>query len=539
MDVWRDGSLWERGHWVNNKFGFVSLAAILIELSNRCGISSKMIESTGLDEPVEGIILHDQSSALEAINILRIGYFFDIVTSEATKIKFIKRGQNIVKQIDSNMLMRLSDNYYLERTEIAQVNIISKLSIDFIDRINEYRIGHIQLDSERLSHVRIVSIKLPIIMSNLEAEYLGRLILKNALIEDKLLKFILPYTNIIYEVSDFIILNYLDHKYQMRIIEINFTNLNIEITSILDDIESYYLPSVKTNPVSCYEADLEIKFIVLDLPFIFIGTDDEPYIAIYLQSVVNKVLYVSLNNDVKQHYNKIADLIKLTIFGKLVTYKQAIGANIFLIDKSSKFIIYAKNFAKIVQTASWNRALCGGEIISFKRCELIGENLYQISEVIRGEFASEDFINNHEAGEEFILLDDFNLVTMSEQLMAKEINLKINHRISDVKFVFHNESQKLPKPFIEYCDITNDKLHIIWRMRERIIDDWHLLITSKQQQYEFIIDIIYKGNIQHLITNKSNINIDFIRLELNEAVNIAIIAQNQDGIRSNKKNIIL
>lgn len=58
MNIWRDGYLWEKGHWVNNKFGAASVAAIILELSGRCGIDSTKINVDDLDESVEGFILN-------------------------------------------------------------------------------------------------------------------------------------------------------------------------------------------------------------------------------------------------------------------------------------------------------------------------------------------------------------------------------------------------------------------------------------------------------------------------------------------------
>jgi len=60
MKFWKDGNLWEKGHWVNNKFGASSLASILLEISHRCGINITNIEVSSVDEAVEGFVLSNQ-----------------------------------------------------------------------------------------------------------------------------------------------------------------------------------------------------------------------------------------------------------------------------------------------------------------------------------------------------------------------------------------------------------------------------------------------------------------------------------------------
>ena len=86
--VWRDGYLWEKGHWVNNKFGTSSLASILLEISNKCGINTDNIEVSTVDEPIEGLVFNNQITAINAINILRTSYLANVL--EMLEIHFDK-----------------------------------------------------------------------------------------------------------------------------------------------------------------------------------------------------------------------------------------------------------------------------------------------------------------------------------------------------------------------------------------------------------------------------------------------------------------
>jgi hypothetical protein len=71
MNVWRDGHLWEKGHWVNNKFGACSVASIILEISKKCGIDTNRVEVASVDQPVEGLLLSNRITAIDAINTLR------------------------------------------------------------------------------------------------------------------------------------------------------------------------------------------------------------------------------------------------------------------------------------------------------------------------------------------------------------------------------------------------------------------------------------------------------------------------------------
>jgi hypothetical protein len=77
-NIWNDGCLWEKGHWVNYKFGSSNLASILLEISHRCGLETNTIDVSTVDEKVEGLIFSNNLTGLNAINTLRAAYFFDI-----------------------------------------------------------------------------------------------------------------------------------------------------------------------------------------------------------------------------------------------------------------------------------------------------------------------------------------------------------------------------------------------------------------------------------------------------------------------------
>ncbi|WP_341750730.1 glycoside hydrolase TIM-barrel-like domain-containing protein [Candidatus Tisiphia endosymbiont of Sialis lutaria] len=111
-NIWRDGNLWAKGHWVNNKFGACSLAAIILELSYRCGIPLNNIDVSTVDESVEGLVLNKALSCIDIINSLRIIYFFDIIAYQQ-QIKFAKRGYSPLCNISSKILVKLSSNSYL------------------------------------------------------------------------------------------------------------------------------------------------------------------------------------------------------------------------------------------------------------------------------------------------------------------------------------------------------------------------------------------------------------------------------------------
>ena len=70
MNIWNDGYLWEKGHWINDKFGTATVASIILEISRRCKIDLENVEIKTIDEALMGAIFNNINSVNVTI------YFF-------------------------------------------------------------------------------------------------------------------------------------------------------------------------------------------------------------------------------------------------------------------------------------------------------------------------------------------------------------------------------------------------------------------------------------------------------------------------------
>ncbi|HJD65913.1 MAG TPA: phage tail protein [Rickettsia endosymbiont of Bembidion nr. Transversale] len=363
-------------------------------------------------------------SAVDVINSLRIFYFFDIIANECEKIKFLKRGSGKLDYINEKALIKLSDNSYIKQTEIPEENIISKLNINFIDRFNNYDDCYAYINNESISNSPELNVKIPIILSLSEIENIGRLILKNASIESKVIKFLMPAIFHEFKPGDFLILHYKKSKYQIRIVNMKLSALTSYVTGVIDNFSSYYLPAA--NILSGFEkpSNVETKCVILDLPFNIIESNDQPYLAVYLQSNINEPLYVSIDGS---NYAKIANLTKQTFIGSVANFTP------------DSIIINCKNFEELVSN-DWNLAAFGQEIIKFKKWKKLDTNTYQISEMIRGEFMTQEFISTHQNNENFILLEkNFNIIPVAAKLKDVNIYFKVGN-LSPIEITFQNKA---------------------------------------------------------------------------------------------------
>ncbi len=382
--------------------------------------------------------------------------------------------------------------------------------------------------------------KLPIALSVFEAKRLGKLILKNAQVEDKIIKFILPITNgLIFEPVDFITFSHLNQKYQIRIITISINRLSLTITGIVDDLTSYYLPVMIGLLDLTYQEPIDHKFLVVDLPVGMEFQLHEAYVAVYLYSNTKQSLHVSLAlADGRQldYINIANNLMPRGGIGVLASAQITSSANIFLIDELSSFTIFYRDFEKDV-AAGWNLALCGAEIIKFNKWSQVADNLYQVSQLIRGCFATENYIHTHLAGENFVLLNNYaSLIAVSKALEQRTLSFKLARLELMQQLVFSNKSQKLPAPFIDHCQLTAGKLEVSWRQRSCRQDDW--VSANINEKCEFTINVTTENQSHYFTTQEQKLIINCNELALSGEVNISIMAQDHGTHRKSSDTTI-
>ena len=62
-----------------------------LKYQKKCGIDANHVEVASVDQPVEGFLLSNRITAIDAINTLRASYFFDINANDRDIIAFVSR----------------------------------------------------------------------------------------------------------------------------------------------------------------------------------------------------------------------------------------------------------------------------------------------------------------------------------------------------------------------------------------------------------------------------------------------------------------
>lgn len=513
MNIWKDGNLWEKGHWVNEKFGAVTLESVLYELSNRCGIDVENVMLSSIDDVIDGMVFNNANSVIDIINTLRIVYFFDILADY--RICFIKRGCSSVYKISTKNLVQIAQNTYLHQYIIAKEEIINAIHVYYIDHIKDYNIEHCYVTSENQCHKNNMYIKLPIALSYPEIERLGYLILRNAFIEDKIIKFMLPAYPFAYSPSDFISIKYLNQELYIRVVSIKLDDLIIEITGIIDDRSMYYLPNAKTQQSVEYQCEKEIAFIALDLPCLLDSANSNSYVALYMNGNSKKSLYFSTSLAL-EHTEKIADITPKSIIGKVLSFN---STETQIDDTTSEFVVLCNNFENY-QFEQWNLAIIGTEIMYFQNWSQVADNQYRINRLMRGQFNTDIYL--HYPNEQFIILSSYSsLLQVSQSLENKSIFFKISDISNEM--LFQNKSQQLLAPIIEHYEIDETYICITLKRASRYYNYINEAITIRSDdKCSFEIQITGSNISHNIITNENVVYIDHTQLNLQGEVIISI-----------------
>ena len=516
MKIWSDGRLWEKGHWVNNKFGSSNVASIVLEISARCEIDIAHIEAASVDEPVEGFLLSNQITALNAINILRAAHFFDICANDGKKISFIKRGHKQEIKVDVESCLKLSDNSFIEEAEIPQDIAINKIDLYFLDKNKNYETNYVYVNNEHSSYSSKAKLRLPLAMSQDDAKRVGHLILSNAAIEDRVIKFILSESDIRLKPADFVILKNGGKTYSIRVIETHLADARSLITGIIDSRFCYFgAPVAQELQLIANEYNIEKKLVPLDLPFM-LGETDEPYIAIYLQNNNEAPLYSKM---LGTNWAHVANLTPTKAIARLLRFDHNERSNIFMIDEDSEIILSATALEEYISN-NWQYAMIGSELVSFKNLEKTGEGIYKISNLARGQIGTDAFMNNHNEGEDFVILNtEFNILPVSVALINQQVDFKSCG--IEKSITYKNKAQAPLLPYITQQALVDNELRLKWVPRTRNPDDWQEAGIIPEQ--EFTIQIIDGGIVHEQRTRALEINIDISQMQLSAEYRVSII----------------
>ena len=147
-----------------------------------------------------------------------------------------------------------------------------------------------------------------------------------------------------------------------------------------------------------------------------------------------------------------------------------------------------------------NAAMIGNELIQFQYAELIGEQTYRLSKLLRGRQGTEGFIHNHQEGERFVMLvSALHTIPMTTNMIGRKTHYKAVTAGSSIEnteeqeFIYQANSLKPFAP-VHVAGIRDkdNNLRLSWIRRARYDNDWrdNVDVPLDESQEKYMLEIL-------------------------------------------------
>ncbi len=500
--VWQDSRLWATGHWLNGKLGCSTLGAIVRELFEASGLETSDFDVTRLTDTVEGYIINQSITIRAALEQLASAYFFDIVEADGI-LKCVPRGK--ILDVDNSATLMIPEENLVptDKGEIAEtieivraqeLELPKQINVTYIDRPFNY--DPITQSSQRqtVKAVEQVSLNLPIVMSATLAKRIADITLYGAWKEHVSFGFMLPPKYAHLEPTDVINVQAGGSIHQMRIIKTDIErNGLMKVAAVAEDVSSYDFNSKAGYTKSILETEDVIAntwLELLDLPPL---PSDQSSNQGCLRIAVagdtanwNGAAIYSSNDGGEKTNNNFTPVTGIDVssaMGATITTLKPGRFSCFDETNSIEIVLLSGQLASVSELAilnGANAAIVGDELIQFQYAELIGEQTYRLSKLLRGRQGTERFINNHQEGERFVLISSaLHAIAMSTNMIGRKVHYKA---VTAENSIENTEEQEFTyqanslRPFAPvHITGKRDKqsnLSLSWRRRARYDNDW-------------------------------------------------------------------
>jgi len=460
------------------------------------------IDSTQLTSPVRGYRVGSLGAIRSAIEPLQGAWPFDVI-QDGYKIKFVARGGAGVASISSDKLdaRGAGQTPGIQITNIREMDSIlpAKVSIKHLDFTREYDTGEQYYERINTDAINTTDIELPIVLTAAEAAGKAQSLCYLYWLERYDVAFTLPPEYNYLQPADVLTLTAPGQNYNLRIKQINYTqDGRLEIQA------KYNAPALYTptevgeegnQPIDILEEPGDTIYQLLDIPLVDDALDMPGFpVAMTgnLEGWPGGIL--SRSDDGGATYNSIQGFTAPgTTMGEATN---TIGVNAgVLLDKSSilNVVLYSGTLASITELQMLNGAnhfAYGAdgrwEIIGVQNCILQADGSYNLSDMLRGRFGTEQYTGSHAIDDKVVLLASATMAFV--QASSGMIGLPRDYKgvtsgqtldeVTAQSFIYKGVNLECLSPVYPRASInpTNGDITIAWTRRGRVNNQWKDLI---------------------------------------------------------------
>ena len=389
---------------------------------------------------VDGFSRSGGDAYKDQIDSLRMCHVFDAAERRGV-VEFLIR--------DFSNVIALSKNDYgayetdpedepISITDAHDISLPRMLTLNYISSDNDYQTGSQPAKRQLTNAIDEKSVSTAVVLTDAAAKEVAELRLAETWLARTTFDFktgskfgwVLP--------CDILEVELPDGTRQLMIV--NSTNYGrpginvIKATRVYSGVYQIATRNVDAQPEPIVSVPTEIFYALLDIPKLPPDTSDTNDYIYFVSGASNYLgCNVYRSSDSGASYDLALQNSRNGIVG---TAKTVLGnSRPYSWDNANTLDVYIPygtlaSHTKLEVLNYYNVAAVGKEIIQYRYAELIGENIYRLSGLLRGRFGTEMYTGTHESGETFVVIDinTINALPVAKDDWYKDIALKIGPR---------------------------------------------------------------------------------------------------------------
>lgn len=411
-DVWADAANWRLGHWLTGRLGSASLRDVVADIGRDVGVA---FDLSGLEGQVRGYVIDRIMTPRDAIEPLADAFAATAVARGA-EIRIANRSAGPVTAMTPDDLADpgpKSPAFRLTRAQASEVP--QTLKLRHVDPDADYRQSAVEARRLAGEGRAVREAPFPIALTREEAQSLADGMLVEASVARETADFVLPPSRLAIEPGDLLVFSAHGRQAVLRVGEIGDEYVRpVKAARADPDARSVPAAEIATRPPPARSEAVTPVFEVMDLPVIDEAAPvHAPRLAAYSKPWSAVAAYRS---DDSETFALDQILRRPAVMGRLAAplprhdsgrfdlahaVEVELGPDRTLSSRSVRAVLIGANLAAVRGAeGDW-------ELLQFRRAELVGPALWRLSELLRGQFGTEDAMGDPTpTGAAFVLVDD-------------------------------------------------------------------------------------------------------------------------------------
>jgi len=399
--LWSDGSNYARGHWLNGRMSARRLDSVVDEMTARAGLTG--CDTRGLHGYLRGYLVDQVDAARGALQPLMLRYGFDAVERDGV-LRFRLRDGRVDHRLDPESLVRHPEmEGILEETRGSAAELAGRVRLRFVEADSDYAVIAEEAVMPDETSRAVSGSEMALAMTRAEGRQTAERWLSEARVATDAVRLCLPPSRLEAGAGDVIALPEEGGEGLFRIDRVEHLGQAQRIDAVRIEPETYRAAafsqgaSAAAARARAFTAPVTVTPFFLDLPLMS-GAEvpHAPHLAVTAEPWPGAAALYASDVDARYGLNRI--LAARTPVGITET---AMGpAQPGLIDRGEglRLRMLSGALESVSDAAFFGGAnLCaigdgtpdGWELFQFRDAELVGEDIYELRNRLRGQLGSD------------------------------------------------------------------------------------------------------------------------------------------------------